>query len=140
LGLETGTVAEHAVCKGEPSLLLIPQLSRTFALTIPKLPPDLQRTVGVAYLLCRAVDTIEDSRLSYPDQKVSQLEDFLAVVDDDDLVRDVSRCLTAELSGQVSREELALLDNLPLLGSPDETETKIDTNQGFARNPSGYSR
>ena len=108
---------EQAVCNGVPSLLLIPKLSRSFALTIPKLPPNLQSTVGVAYLLCRAVDTIEDSRLSHPDQKVSQLENFLAAVDDANIVQDVSRHLTAELSGQVCREELDLIDNLPLLFS-----------------------
>jgi farnesyl-diphosphate farnesyltransferase len=115
MGAGDRTVVEHAVCNGVSSLLLIPKLSRSFALTIPKLPPDLQSTVGVAYLLCRAVDTIEDSRVAHPDQKASQLDDFLAAVDDDDIVQDVSRHFTAELSGQVSREELALIDNLPLL-------------------------
>ena len=34
--------------------------SRTFALTIPQLPPDLSRVVANAYLLCRIVDTVED--------------------------------------------------------------------------------
>jgi len=115
MGAGVTTEVEHALCNGEPSQLLIPQLSRTFALTIPKLPPNLQRSVGVSYLLCRAVDTIEDSRLADPDQKVSQLECFLAAVDDDAIVPDVSRRITAELSGHVTREELDLLDNLPLL-------------------------
>ena len=35
-------------------------VSRTFALTIPQLPPDLRIAVGNAYLLCRIADTIED--------------------------------------------------------------------------------
>lgn len=35
-------------------------VSRTFALTIPVLPPALCRAVGNAYLLCRIADTIED--------------------------------------------------------------------------------
>ncbi|MSR15249.1 MAG: squalene/phytoene synthase family protein [Gammaproteobacteria bacterium] len=35
-------------------------VSRTFALTIPVLPPPLYRTVSNAYLLCRIADTIED--------------------------------------------------------------------------------
>ena len=35
-------------------------VSRTFALTIPVLPSDLERAVGNAYLLCRIADTIED--------------------------------------------------------------------------------
>lgn len=114
MGAGDRIVVEHAACNGVPSLLLIPKLSRSFALTIPKLPPDLQSAVGVSYLLCRAVDTIEDSRLAHPDQKISQLEDFLAAVDDGNIV-DLSRHLTAELSGLVSPEELTLIDNLPLL-------------------------
>lgn len=35
-------------------------VSRTFALAIPQLPPDLRDAVGNAYLLCRVADTIED--------------------------------------------------------------------------------
>ncbi len=35
-------------------------VSRTFALTIPTLPPRLAEVVGNAYLLCRLADTIED--------------------------------------------------------------------------------
>lgn len=35
-------------------------VSRTFALTIPELPPALSEVVANAYLLCRIVDTIED--------------------------------------------------------------------------------
>ena len=45
-------------------------VSRTFALTIPQLPPALARVVGNAYLLCRIADTIEDDPgLSYPQQR-----------------------------------------------------------------------
>ena len=35
-------------------------VSRTFALTIPQLPVELERSVGNGYLLCRIADTIED--------------------------------------------------------------------------------
>jgi farnesyl-diphosphate farnesyltransferase len=35
-------------------------VSRTFALTIPILPPTLSRAIANAYLLCRIADTIED--------------------------------------------------------------------------------
>lgn len=35
-------------------------VSRTFALTIPQLPPALREVIGNAYLLCRIVDTVED--------------------------------------------------------------------------------
>lgn len=39
---------------------LLDGVSRTFALTIPRLPPALAGPVSNAYLLCRIVDTIED--------------------------------------------------------------------------------
>lgn len=39
---------------------ILPKVSRTFALTIPQLPPSLCRAVGNAYLLCRIADTVED--------------------------------------------------------------------------------
>jgi farnesyl-diphosphate farnesyltransferase len=40
---------------------LLPQVSRTFALSIEMLPEPLSSAVRTAYLLCRIVDTIEDS-------------------------------------------------------------------------------
>ena len=40
---------------------MLPKVSRTFAICIRLLPPDLELAVLVAYLLCRVADTIEDS-------------------------------------------------------------------------------
>jgi farnesyl-diphosphate farnesyltransferase len=40
---------------------LLPHVSRTFALTIRVLPPGLRSTVGVAYLMCRLADCLEDA-------------------------------------------------------------------------------
>jgi len=39
---------------------ILPHVSRTFALSVPYLPPPLDLHVGVGYLLCRIADTIED--------------------------------------------------------------------------------
>jgi farnesyl-diphosphate farnesyltransferase len=41
-------------------------VSRTFALTIPQLPPPLRRVISNAYLLCRIADTIEDDNALSP--------------------------------------------------------------------------
>lgn len=41
---------------------MLPRVSRTFALCIRFLPPDLRQPVLLSYLLCRVADTIEDSR------------------------------------------------------------------------------
>src|SRR5262249_53571537 len=38
----------------------LPEVSRTFALNIPVLPPPLDLVVTVAYLLCRIADTLAD--------------------------------------------------------------------------------
>jgi len=40
---------------------ILQDVSRTFALTIPQLPPALETVVGNAYLLCRIADTVEDA-------------------------------------------------------------------------------
>jgi farnesyl-diphosphate farnesyltransferase len=55
-------------------------VSRTFALTIPQLPPDLHTVVGNAYLLCRIADTIEDSETLSVEEKAAYSERFHAVV------------------------------------------------------------
>lgn len=48
---------------------ILPKVSRTFALTIPQLPPELRRAVANAYLLCRIADTIEDEPALSAEQK-----------------------------------------------------------------------
>jgi farnesyl-diphosphate farnesyltransferase len=40
---------------------ILRSVSRTFALTIPLLPPPIEKVVGNTYLLCRIIDTIEDA-------------------------------------------------------------------------------
>ncbi len=54
------------------------QVSRTFALTIPQLPPGLSRAVANGYLLCRIADTIEDDPGVDHEHKAVFLEAFLA--------------------------------------------------------------
>lgn len=55
-------------------------VSRTFALTIPALPPELCRVVSNAYLLCRIADTIEDEAGLSPQQKQEFSELFIEVL------------------------------------------------------------
>ena len=50
--------------------LILPGVSRTFALTIPQLPAPLRTPVTNAYLLCRIADTIEDDpRMALEDKE-----------------------------------------------------------------------
>ena len=55
-------------------------VSRTFALTIPRLPDPLRDVVGNAYLLCRITDTIEDEPNLSAEQKQMFSERFIKVV------------------------------------------------------------
>lgn len=55
-------------------------VSRTFALTIPQLPEQLHYAVGNAYLLCRAVDTIEDEPALTNSQRIEFCNQFINVV------------------------------------------------------------
>jgi farnesyl-diphosphate farnesyltransferase len=55
-------------------------VSRTFALTIPRLPESLARPVSNGYLLCRIVDTIEDEVALTSAQKRLYCERFAQAV------------------------------------------------------------
>jgi len=50
---------------------ILPHVSRTFALTIPQLPPGLRTAVTSAYLLCRIADTIEDEPALSPPETLA---------------------------------------------------------------------
>jgi 4,4'-diapophytoene synthase len=57
---------------------ILPHVSRTFALTIPQLPPQLRTAVTCAYLLCRIADTIEDEPALSPPETLAFLQRFSA--------------------------------------------------------------
>lgn len=59
---------------------ILPKVSRTFALTIPQLPPALRRAVTNAYLLCRVADTIEDEPALNAEQKLRYEDGFIDAV------------------------------------------------------------
>jgi farnesyl-diphosphate farnesyltransferase len=77
---------------------ILPHVSRTFALTIPQLPPALCVPVTNAYLLCRIADTIEDEPALSPSETLGFLQRFSAVVagsgDPAALARDVEHRLS----------------------------------------------
>lgn len=59
---------------------ILPHVSRTFALTIPQLPPALRTGVTNAYLLCRIADTIEDQTSASSAARLGLLHRFVAVL------------------------------------------------------------
>ncbi|MGN1392948.1 MAG: squalene/phytoene synthase family protein [Succinivibrionaceae bacterium] len=55
-------------------------VSRSFALTIPFLPSELEDIIGNAYLLFRIVDTIEDDPCLSVELKEKYLNDFISLI------------------------------------------------------------
>ncbi|MBC7882534.1 MAG: phytoene/squalene synthase family protein [Anaerolineae bacterium] len=56
---------------------ILPDVSRTFAISIRFLPGVLGRAVLVAYLLCRIADTVEDDPVAPASKKVALLDQFM---------------------------------------------------------------
>jgi farnesyl-diphosphate farnesyltransferase len=77
-------------------------VSRTFALTIPQLPPALRTPVTTAYLLCRIADTIEDEPALPADETFGFLQRFAAVVSG----TGQAAPLAEELAGRLSARTL----------------------------------
>jgi farnesyl-diphosphate farnesyltransferase len=63
---------------------VLPEVSRTFAISIRFLPGMLGRAVLTSYLLCRIADTIEDDGTALPERKAQLLDAFLRALDDVD--------------------------------------------------------
>jgi farnesyl-diphosphate farnesyltransferase len=92
---------------------ILNSVSRTFALTIPLLPPDIEKVVGNTYLLCRIVDTIEDATDIKAKAKQSLSALFLdAVLGKVPVSTFVGPCLEA-LKDYGNQDELDLISNTP---------------------------
>ncbi len=87
-------------------------VSRTFALTIPQLPPVLCRVVSNAYLLCRIIDTIEDEPVISPRQKSYFCQQFLKTLSGEINAEPFPRQLGASLSSQTPPAEHELIRNV----------------------------
>ncbi|HSS64071.1 MAG TPA: phytoene/squalene synthase family protein [Gammaproteobacteria bacterium] len=92
---------------------ILQQVSRTFALTIPQLPPDLYRVVSNAYLLCRIADTIEDEAALSAEDKLHFSRAFTAVLGGKLEAADFARDLHPLLSGSTLPPERDLVLNTP---------------------------
>ena len=92
---------------------ILGSVSRTFALTIPLLPPAIEKVVGNTYLLCRIVDTIEDAADLSPQTKQELSALFLqAVLERVPVESFVSPCLEA-LKHYGNQDELDLIAHTP---------------------------
>lgn len=88
---------------------ILPGVSRTFALTIPVLPRELEPVVTNAYLLCRLADTIEDDAGLDDTQKSRFHSRFVAVVEGDEPAEAFARDLLPLLSPRTPAAEHELV-------------------------------
>ena len=58
----------------------LPKVSRTFALNISVLKGDLHKSILVAYLFCRTIDTVEDAFKMDVSKKIKLLIDFASIL------------------------------------------------------------
>ncbi|HTD75940.1 MAG TPA: phytoene/squalene synthase family protein [Steroidobacteraceae bacterium] len=91
---------------------ILPHVSRTFALTIPQLPPALSIPVTSAYLLCRIADTIEDEPALSAPETLAFLQRFSAVVAGNGEPAALARDLEHRLSDRTLPTERDLVSNM----------------------------
>ena len=108
---------------------LLRGVSRTFYLSLAVLPKDLREPVGLAYLLARAADTIADTRLLPPDQRLGLLLSFRDQVSGPAQLLALEKIKNALTAAQAIPEERTLLESLPefleLLESLPEDDRKL---------------
>ncbi|ABA57819.1 farnesyl-diphosphate farnesyltransferase [Nitrosococcus oceani ATCC 19707] len=92
---------------------ILPGVSRTFALTIPQLPPPLQEVVANGYLLCRIADTIEDEPTLSIAQKKYFSNLFVTVVAGQTSAESFACSLYPLLSEHTLAAERELIQNAP---------------------------
>jgi 4,4'-diapophytoene synthase len=92
--------------------LILPHVSRTFALTIPQLPLALRTAVTCAYLLCRIADTIEDEPALSPPETLAFLQRFSAVLAGRGEAAPLAREIEQRLSDRTLATERDLVGNM----------------------------
>lgn len=75
---------------------MLPKVSRTFALSIGALPPELREAIRIAYLLCRTVDTIEDDAVVVGETRERLYDMFDLLMTDDGADPTILERLTEE--------------------------------------------
>jgi farnesyl-diphosphate farnesyltransferase len=92
---------------------LLKGVSRSFYLTLRVLPAGMRDPIGLAYLLARAADTIADTSLIAPEQRLALLlslrEQVNGAADDDALM---TRMAAEVASQQTQSDEKVLLESL----------------------------
>jgi farnesyl-diphosphate farnesyltransferase len=97
---------------------LLKGVSRSFYLTLRVLPVGMRDPIGLAYLLARAADTIADTSLISPEQRLALLLSLRGQVNGDPDDGALFQRMAAEVAGQQDQsDEKVLLESLgPALG------------------------
>ena len=106
---------------------VLPDVSRTFAISIRFLPGMLGRAVLTAYLLCRIADTIEDDGAATPDRKAELLDGFLTCLGDQETA-DAFPLLAADIAGDPAHVNLLRHTDLVcvlLRSLPDRSRARV---------------
>src|SRR5688500_10219748 len=93
---------------------VLPEVSRTFAISIRFLPGPRGVAGNSAYLLCRIADTIEDDNSTPPATRAELLEQFLRTLDDREAA-DAFPALAAHLKGDAAHLKLVEHSDLVLV-------------------------
>jgi farnesyl-diphosphate farnesyltransferase len=99
------------VADGDLTTALLRRVSRSFYLSVAVLPKAMRPTIGLAYLLARASDTIADTRLIDRAARIGHLERLRAALDDGG--GSVAAVAGATAGSQTLASERSLLERLP---------------------------
>ncbi len=92
---------------------MLHEVSRTFALVIPELPPKLRDVISNAYLLCRIADTLEDDPELSLEAKRDNLAWLLRIMSGSDESEQFSDYVGPRLSVKAPAAERALVVDTP---------------------------
>ena len=103
---------EEAVAGADLTTALLKRVSRSFYLSLAVLPAAVRPTIGLAYLLARATDTIADTRLVDRAARIAHLETVRAALRDADGGR-LAAVAHAIAAPQALPAKRSLLERLP---------------------------
>jgi farnesyl-diphosphate farnesyltransferase len=104
---------------------VLPQVSRSFYLSLRVLPQSVRQPIGLAYLFCRAADTIADTALLPRDLRLSYLDQYRAAFGEvgPAAVATLQEHLTDQQHNLAERELLAhLADCFALLANMEQRD------------------
>jgi farnesyl-diphosphate farnesyltransferase len=91
---------------------ILPEVSRTFALSISQLKDPLRSEVCVAYLICRILDTIEDSPTLTIEEKEFYIGKFIRILEEESLKNELFfKDLSDKISQSSAISDVALVEN-----------------------------